>query len=104
MTEARTQPGRKTEAFIAKGKPFVYPSTRHNISLDGNSHKATHIATSIRPNKQVKGLDDNFSANILGSDGKLPNQTGPELGQSLGLEWESFPKISYKQIFINNQW
>lgn len=37
MTEARTQPGRKTEAFIAEGKPFVYPSTRHSISLDGNS-------------------------------------------------------------------
>lgn len=58
-----------------------------------------HIATSIRRNQQVKGLDNNVRAEILGSDGKLPNQPGLELGQSLGLDWEGFPKISYKQTY-----
>lgn len=47
---------------------------------------------------------DNFGAEVLGSDGILPDQPGPELGQSLSLDWEGFPKISYKQTFINNQW
>lgn len=47
-------------------------------------------------NQELKGPDDNFRAEILGCDGKLPDQPGAELGQSLGFGWQGFPKISYR--------